>query len=300
MTDKAITKKARKTKRPADSAGPPLWPGLVESIYYYRPFPFPGDHILTPTPILLAALTELIRRRADWIEKPRFEGLSEVWAAALAGELLDWLAGRSAEGSKYAQGALVELSGKAVDWHSWSLHQGHELTLMRARKTPTIPGRVSLNPEVTADCQAWLESIGQGSETPVPMKRSEKEKKRKRSVYGATHRLAAFLYEYMEGYRKNDIARALGIPSDHPEIPARVREILALPPLESQGEPWKAWHKVGLKIVNDFTQHDPASHEAFKREGLSSLMNLTGQGKHTLTRDMPPAWKALANEISSL
>lgn len=105
------------------------------------------------------------------IEKPRFEGSSEVWVAVLAGELLSWLAGRAAEGSKGAQNGLVDLAVKAGDWHHWSLSKGHEGALIHARRNPTIPGRVSLNPEQTADHQLFLESIGQGCETPVPMKK---------------------------------------------------------------------------------------------------------------------------------
>lgn len=274
--------------------------GIVADVYRYRPFVFPGEPVPPPAPLPLVDLCEHVRQRAAYIEKPEFEGLSEVWAGALASELLKWLAGRAAEGSKHAQAELVDIAGKAVDWHSWSLHQGHEVTLKRARKTPDMPGRVSLNPEQTADCQVWLERIGQGSETPVPMKRAEGERRSKRDVYGANHRLVAYLWQYMEGYRTNGIAVAFGIPSNHPAIPARVREILLLPPFGMKGEAWKAWHKTGLKIVKDFTGGNPATHEAFKRPALSGLMNLTGQGKLTLTRDLHAAWKALASSKSSL
>ena len=293
-------KKARKPQPPAAPDGPPLWPGLVADVFRYLPFHFPGEPIPPPSSLPLATLGDHIRQRAAMIEKPRFEGLPEYWAGALAGELMNWMAGRAAGGSEHAQAGIVELARKAVDWHSWSLSQGHETTCKCARKTPDMPGRVSLNPEVTADWQALLERIGQGSETPVPMKRAANEKRSKRDVYGANHRLVAHLFEYMEGYRTNGIAAAFGIPSNHPEIPARVREILSLDPLKSKGETWKAWHKLGFKIVKDFTRGHPATHEVFERPALSELMNPTGKGKPRLTRDLPAAWKALARAKSSL
>lgn len=288
-------KNARKPEPTIAPDSPKLWTGLVADLYRYKPFIFPGMPTPPPAPLPLVSLGELVRERAAAIEKNRWEGLSEYWAAALASSLIDWLAGRAAEGSKHAQAELIPLSCKAVDWYSWSLSQGHEKTLESARKSPDMPGRVSLNPEVTADWQALLERIRQGSETPVPM-----NERNRRNVYGANHFLAASLFQYMEDYRNHGIAKVFSIPSDHPEIPERIREILLLPPLGLKDEAWKKWHKIGMKVVKDATRENPATHEAFNRPALSSLMNLTGQGKHTLTRDLPAAWKALASSKSSL
>lgn len=288
--------KRGKAVLPAETNGLPLWPGLVADLYRYRPFIFPGEIIPPPPPMPLAVLGELVRERAAMIEKPRFEGLPEFWAGALAGELLEWLAGRATAGSEHAQAGIVKLARKAVDWHSLGISQGHETTLECARNAPDMPGRVSLNPEVTADWQALLERIGQGSENPVPTKRGKR-----RNVFGANHRLVNWLWQYMEGYRNHAVAKVVGVQSNHPEIPGRVREILLLPALGLKGDAWKKWHKVGMEIVNDATEGKPAEHEAFKSPGLASLIvNRDAQCKSPLARDLHAAWKALASSKSSL
>jgi|GEM_PF-5689000 len=291
-------KKAKKAK-PA----PPVESALVAEVYQLpKGFPFPGMPDLAPVPVPLAELAEMIRARAGRIEKPLLEGLAEFHAGRLVVSLVEWLAGRSGEGSKDAQASLVELSGKAVDWYLWSLRQGHEVTTNHARKTPDIPGRMSLNPELSAHWQEFMEGIGQGAETLVPMKQPPGTKRSKRDVRLAQHRLVAVLYDFMEGYRRNGHARLLKIPPDHAAIPGIGRVILALPPFGVST--FKQWHGVGFKIVKHYTNGNPATHEAFKRAPLRDLnqsgKDPGGRNARRLAQDLRAGWQALARAKSAL
>ncbi len=283
---------------------------LVAQVYQLPTvFPFPGTPGLAPVPLSLAHLAEMIRLRAGGIENPTVEGMAEFHAARLVVSLVDWLAGRSAEGSRDAQASLVELSDKAVERYLWSLSEGHEVTRMRARMTPDIPGRMSLNPEVSAHWQEFLKSIRQGSETLVPMKRPPGAKQSKREVTKAQNRLVALLYDFMEGYRRNGHAQLLKIPPDHAAIPELGRKILKLPPFDKTTFP--KWHSVGLKIVKHYTKGNPHTHEAFQRHPLREL-NPSGPvnpskgkdpGKRNAVRipqDLRKGWEALAMAKSAL
>jgi hypothetical protein len=304
----AAAKQRRNPQPPATSDGPPMPiarvehpPELVALFYQYQGFHFPGGAIEPAPPVPLAALVEMIQHRAGMIarqDRVLVEGVAEVLAAGLAGELLDWLAGRAAARSEQAQACIVDLSGKAVDLHLWSLGKMHAVTLQRARKAPDIPGRMSRNPEVSAYWQKVLKAIRQGSETPVPMQRKQGQKRSSRDVAAGKHQLVACLFDFMAGYQKCGVAKALGIPSNHPAIPERVREILALPPLGAQT--WKAWHKVGLKIVKESTKGNPAMHPAFNRLPLNQLNRDADKQGKAITKDLSTAWEALASAKSSL
>ncbi len=302
MKPKPAAAKPRRNPQPSRAARVEHPPELVAWLYEYRAFRFPGVAGEPAPPVPLATLGEMIQHRAGMLarqEREPVQGLAEVWAAGLAGELLEWLAGRAADGSQHAQAAIVDLSGKAVDWHLWSLGKLHEVTLQRARKAPDMPGRVSRNPEVSAYWQKVLKAIRQGSETPVPMQRKQGQKVSKRDVAAGKHRLVASLFDFMAGYQNCGTAKALGVPSNHPAIPERVREILALPPLGAQT--WKAWHKLGLKIVNESTGGNPANHPAFNRPPLKELNRTADkQGKVPIAKDLSSAWLALARAQSSL
>lgn len=292
-------RRAAKKAKPA----PDLEPELVAEVYQLpTEFPFPGKPDLAPVPVSLADLAETIRARAGTIENPRMEGMAEWAAGRLAVSLVEWLAGRSAEGSRDAQASLVELSDTAVQWYLWSLREGHEVTTKRARMVPDIPGRMSLNPEVSAHWQEFLEGIRQGAETLVPMKRTPGATKSKRNVTLAQHRLVSALHDFMEGYRHNGNARLLKIPPDHAGIPKLGRDILSLPPFGKATFP--EWHRVGLKIVKHYTKGNPRTHEAFARHPLRDLnpsgKDPGGRNARRIPQDLRAGWKALAMSKSAL
>lgn len=157
---------------------------------------------------------------------------------------------------------------------------------------------MSLNPEHTAYWQSKLEEIGQGSETPVPMKRGENEKRSRRDITHGKHQLVSALFDYMSAHRRNSYLKAFEIPHDHPEIPARIREILELEDFTTAPAVVKAWHKVGYKIVKDWTKEAPESHEAFKRPPLNVMNGINV--KSPVSTGLLEGWEALAREQSRI
>lgn len=288
---------AKKKIAPASKKSIYSDPGLVAHCIRYEPFNFPGTATPPPPAMPVPALVETIKNRADTINRQRFEGHSEVFALFLVNDLLNWLASRAHEGSLHAQTAIADVAGNAVDFHSWSLLQGHEPTLSRARKRPSIPGNISLNPELTAHWQAILKEVGQGTETPVPMERRHGKKVSTRDISRGNHRLVSALFDYISSYRNHGIIKAMKIPHDHPELHDRIKEMLALKGLEDEPKIVTEWHKVGYKIVMDWTNKSPELHEAFNRPPLNEMYR--PQTRSSISADLRTAWKKLASEMST-
>ena len=273
-------------------------PGLVAHCVPYEPFHFPGMATPPPPSLAIPALVESIQSRGSTIGRKRFEGHSETWAGILVKELIDWLAARAGEGSKHAQAGIADIARQAVSRHTWSLSEGHEPTLSRARTQPEIPGMVSLNPEHTAIWQAKLREAGQGSETPVPMERAPKAKRSTRDISAGKHRLVAALFDYISAYRRHTFIKAFEVPKDHPELHERIREMLALPEFGNDPKIITAWHKVAYQIVKESTAQAPETHPVFNRPPLDEMNR--AHTRSSISTDLKTAWEALAREKSRI
>jgi len=271
---------------------------LVASLAPYVPFAFPGDGMPPAAAKTIPALLDSIQFYAEAIGRKRFEGISEAYVGILAEKLVQWLEARAGEGSDSAQAAIVGTARTATKAHWWSLMQGHETTLKAAQRAADIPGWVSLNPELSASTRHKLEEIGQGSKTPVPMTRPEKAKKSSRDVTLGKHRLVANLWEYVMNYRRHCAIQVFEIPLDHPSLNVRIREMLALPDLIDEPKVITAWHKVGLKIVKDWTDGKPENHPDFNRPPLDEMNRPLA--KSSIAQDLNSAWKQLARKKSMI
>lgn len=289
---------AKKRAAPAKKKPIHSKPGFVAHCVPYVRFVFPGEVTPPPPAKSLSALLETIQSRGDIIATERFEGHPEAWAGILAEELIGWLESRAGEGCAQAQAAIVGVAEKASGAFWWSLLQGHENAVMKARRSVQIPGWVSLNPELAAFTQTKLKEIGQGAECPQPMQREAKQKRSRRDVSKGKNRLVDHLWQFITGYRRNLHLKLLEIPHDHPELHERIREMLALPELENSLPTITAWHKVGLKIVMDWTDNAPEIHEAFNRPPLAEIVRPM-QGA-SIAKDLLSAWKSLARETSMI
>jgi len=295
------SKKGRKNLTPPEDAAAEDDRKLAAMLFdYSTPPPWPGaparQRIEVSETVPLADLPVLLRQCLQKLESPKpWEEHRALHRSVhfLGLCIVDWLLTTGVHAANEVQASaqwhLAGLAEHACRAYTSALDLRLSKVCAHARRQPMVPGFVSRNPATAEGWKQLLDAVGQGDECAVPMPTGKKH----RNTALPKHQLVSCLHDYMEG---NFRARARGNAVAGMDVsryaPPRVREIIALEPLDAKT--CQDWHRVARDIVLDWTDGNPATHPAFQRPPLNHLLRTDRQKKPALWKDLSSAWRALA------
>ena len=258
--------------------------------HYERPW-FPGD---PPEPIQPPRpLPELVEEVADNCRLAASSDDDELGSFSLSQAalcLIQDLECRASAGNRMAGAELFHL-GRVV---SSSLMRAYServpAVLDLARGSIDVPGFITRDRNEMEKSASLMDEIEQGSINPRPL--VPEGKKRAWNPDHPKAQLVGSLFDYMVAIRRN---LRIGPLDRYFTFPPRLLEISALPELTPSDESWKAWKDVSWRIILDWTENSPATHEIFNRPPLDELNGQdTKSGKHLLPGSHRSGWERLA------